>query len=243
MDNFMRIRVLCSFIAVFLLLFLSMSSRAQEATLLGRVYVTGGQNYSEGIYGSVAALVDWRAAEGLVLTAGAEGFRAKGFALTGGWRCRTAWAGGRLSLFGRYLWRRLERWNIDECSAHTGLSWRSTHWLASLGVANRFMRPVRAYDMDHGQAWVFEPFNILYELQYTLPLGRAERWALALRVADFDWFLTDRAYQPLFSMAVSRTLGHGLTAAARAVCQPTGMLSLSANYYHVFVNLGIEKQW
>lgn len=239
----MKISCLRGIVFVFLLLLLCQASRAQEATVVGRAYGTAGHNYTEGVYGSLAAVADWRAGDGLVLTAGVEGFRAGGMAATAGWRCRTSWAGGRLSLFGRYLWRRLERWNVNECSAHTGLAWRSTHWLASLGVANRFIRPIHTYNKGMGTAWMIEPFNVMYELQYTLPLGKPDTWALALRVADFDLFLTDRAYQPLFSMAVSRTIAGGLKAAARAVCQPTGMLSLGANYYHLFVNLGIEKQW
>lgn len=239
----MYVRFLCGSVMVLTLLLSVLRTHAQEAAASVRVYSTVGHNYSEGVYGSVAAWSDWLAGDGLVVSAGAEALRAKGFALGAGWRSRLSWFGGRLSLFGRYLWRRLGRWNTDECSAHTGLAWRSGRWQASLGLASRFARPVHSRSQERAAGWLFEPFNVMYELQYTQPLDHKGLWELAFRVADYDWFMADRAYQPLFSLAASRNFGHGLTAAARAVCQPTGMLSLSANYYHLFVNLGIEKKW
>ena len=216
---------------------------AQDCGLTGRLYGVVGHSYSEDFYGAMAAVADYRADSILSLTGGIEFFRSRGYAATAAWQCRLPWPNRNFFLYNRYLYRLFACWNTNEYSSHTALGFDSRHWRATLGLASRFMSPVHPYDRTGSTEYVFEPFNVMYELQYRFTFGRDDRWNMALRVADFDDFVTDRAYQPIFSLAAGRLFGHSLTAYARTACYPTGMFSLSANYYELFFNFGLQKKW
>lgn len=216
---------------------------AQERGVTGRIYSTVGHSYADNIYIALAATGRWQVNETLRLMGGLEAFRSHGYAATASWQAQLPWPEKRFFIYNRYLYRLFARWNTNEYSAHVALGYESAHWRVSLGLANRFMSPLHPYDKTGSTEYIFEPFNMMYEVQYQLRLGAGERWKLALRMADFDDFVTDRAYQPLFSIAVGYYLDNSLALCARTVCYPTGMLSLSANYYELFFNFGIQKQW
>ncbi len=229
--------------AILVLLLAAWPAAAQEHGISARLYGTVGHNYANSFYLALAATGQWQSNETLRLTAGVEAFRSRGYAATASWQAQLPWPSKRFFVYNRYLYRLFARWNTNEYSAHTALGYESGHWRVTLGLANRFMSPFHPYDRTGSTEYVFEPFNLMYEVQYRFALDAGKRWEVVLRMADFDDFVTDRAYQPLFSAAAGHRFGHGLTAYARAVCYPTGMLSLSANYYELFLNLGIQKQW
>lgn len=210
--------------------------------LSGRFYTTVGHSYADNFYLAMAVMTDYQPNETLKLTAGLETFRSNGYAATTGWQCRLPMCGGRFFVYNRYLYRLFARWNTNEFSSHVALGYEDGHWRATLGLANRFMSPFRPYDQTGSTDYVFEPFNLMYEVQVRFGLDRGGRWQMVLRMADFDDFVTDRAYQPLFSVAAGRQAGP-LEVYGRMVCYPTGMFSLSANYYQLFFNIGVKKQW
>lgn len=216
---------------------------AQDNRLSTRLYGTVGHSYAEDFYGALSAVADYKTADLLTLTGGVEMFRGRGYAATAAWQCNLPWWGKHLFLYNRYLYRLFARWNLNEYSTHVALGYESKHWRLALGMANRIMSPFRPYDNTGSTEYVLEPFNVMYEFQYQLNFGRDDRWNMALRISDYDDFVTDRAYQPIFSATTGRQLGHGLTGFGRLVCYPTGMLSLSANYYQIYLNLGVQKQW
>ncbi|MBP5341893.1 MAG: hypothetical protein J6Y52_06010 [Bacteroidales bacterium] len=230
---------------VSLLVAAAFTAAAQEAGpkgLSGRFYTTVGHSYADNYYVAMAVMTDYRPNETLNLTAGLETFRSNGYAATTAWQCQLPVFDGRFFVYNRYLYRLFARWNTNEFSSHVALGYENDHWRVSLGMANRFMSPFRPYDLTGSTDYVFEPFNLMYEVQLRFGLDRAERWHMALRMADFDDFVTDRAYQPLFSVVAARETGP-VEVYGRLVCYPTGMLSLSANYYQLFFNLGVRKQW
>ena len=226
-----------------LALLLATMAQAQEKGLTGRLYGVVGHSYAENFYGSMAMVADYGTDKGLHLTGGVELFRGSGYAVTAAWQTQLPWPSKRFFLYNRYLYRLFARWNLNEYSTHVAVGYATEHWRFSLGMANRFMSPFHPYDKTGSTDYVFEPFNLMYEIQYQFDFGRDDRWSLLLRAADFDDFVTDRGYQPMFSVALGRSFQRQLSAYFRTVCYPTGMFSLSANYYELYFNLGIQKKW
>ena len=98
-------------------------------------------------------------------------------------------------------------------------------------------------DTKHSADFVLEPFNLMYELEYHVRLGRTEQWGLAVRVADFDDFVADRAFQPMLSIGTSRKISDTFDIWCRATVHPTGIFNVSVSYYEFYVNIGIVKKW
>ena len=179
----------------------------------------------------------------LSLRGGMEAGAAGTWAATMGWQSALPAGQVRLLFINRMLWRRFAVWRLDEFSSHVGVGAEWRGWRVHLGVAERMVTPTGIDWLNESTTYVFEPFNLMYELCYRLLLGSDGRWMLVLRVADFDDFVTDRAYQPLFSASAVWRLAPGIELAARGLLHPTGMLSMSANYYEAAFNLGMKWLW
>lgn len=216
---------------------------AQEQKLSARVYGIVGHSYADNFYGALATTAHYQAAPNLRLSGGMEALRNQGYALTAAWQANLPWCDQHFFLYNRYLYRLFARWNTNEFSTHVAIGYENKHWRATLGLANRFISPSTPYNQTGSTDYVFEPFNLMYEVQYRFHLDRGERWLMALRAADFDDFVTDRAYQPLFSLALGHNITKSLQIYGDLVCYPTGMLSLSANYYQLLFKIGGRKQW
>ncbi|MBP5677366.1 MAG: hypothetical protein J6W88_02580 [Bacteroidales bacterium] len=228
---------------VVLLCMFSVSSMAQERGLTGRFYGVLGHSYAENFYGSMAMVADYSTGKGLGLTGGVELFRGSGYAATAAWQSRLPWPSEHFFLYNRYLYRLFARWNLNEFSSHVALGYETKHWRFTFGVANRFMSPFHAYDKSGSTDYVFEPFNIMYEIYYKTAFGRDDSWTFGARASDYDDFVTDRTFQPMFSVAVGHDFTKNVDIYLRTVCCPTGMFSLSANYYELFFILGLHKKW
>ncbi len=216
---------------------------AQEQKLAVRAYGVVGHSYADNFYGALAATAHYQASPNLCLTGGMEALRNQGYSLTAAWQANLPWFDQHFFLYNRYLYRLFARWNTNEFSSHVGVGYEDKHWRATLGLANRFLSPSTPYDQTGSTDYVFEPFNLMYEVQFRFHLDRSEQWLMTLRASDFDDFVTDRAYQPLFSLGVARSLSPSLQIYTDLVCQPTGMFSLSANYYQLFLKLGGRMLW
>lgn len=211
--------------------------------MAGRIYGVLGHSYADNFYGAMATVVDYRASESLVLTGGVEAFRSQGIAVTGAWQSRLPFGSQRWFLYNRYLYRLFSRWNLSEFSTHVAFGYESPHWHLTLGMANRFMSPFRPYDQTGSTDYVFEPFNLMYEARYTLDFGREKRWNILARLTNYDDFVTDRGYQPMLTIGGGHYFVDRLKLYGEVVYYPTGMWSLSANYYELFFKLGLSKQW
>lgn len=231
------------FLAGLLLAVAGLTAGAQECPLSMRFYTVAGHSYADNYYLALAAAGEYRAADNLRLSGGLETFRNGGYAVTGAWQANLPWVDRHFFLYNRYLFRLFARWNTEEYSTHIAVGYEDSHWRATLGLANRIMSPWRPYDQTGSTDYVLEPFNLMYEVQLRFALGGSGLWHMCLRAADFDDFVTDRAYQPLFSVGVGRTMMDDLRFYTDLVCYPTGMLSLSANYYQLFMKIGVNKLW
>lgn len=226
-----------------LLCVLATVAAAQDKGLTGRMYGVLGHSYAEDFYGSMAMVADYSTGNGLGLTGGIELFRGSGYAATVAWQSRLPWPNGHFFLYNRYLYRLFARWNLNEFSTHVALGYETRHWRFTFGLANRFMSPFHAYDNTGSTDYVFEPFNVMYEVRYQTAFGRDNNWNMSAKASNYDDFVTDRTFQPLFSVAVGRDFKRNVDVYFRTVCYPTGMFSLSANYYELYFILGLQKKW
>lgn len=214
------------------LLCLSLGLRAQRTALDLRL--GGGHNYAYGLYGTAAVLLERHPSSGISYHVGATGCSAGEWAAAAGVGIAVPCGNIEVRIDYRALWRRFAQWNIDELSggALVGLQWRG--WRLMLGLADRMVAPAGVDWLGESMDWVAEPLNLMYELCYSFALGNGP-WRGEVRLADYDDFVTDRAYQPIVSLRCARRLADRGEVYLRCLLHPTGMLSLSANYYETAI--------
>lgn len=217
------------------------ATHGQRASVTLRA--TAGHNYTQSLYGAMAALGNYKYDSTLALSAGVELNTSAATAATLGWQAGMRLGECRLLLVNRCLWRRFAAWKINEFSGHVGAGVEWSGWRCQLGLATRMITPTGVDWLNESTDWIVEPFNLMYELLYRFRLDSAGRWRAELRAADFDDFVTDRAYQPLFSCQAAWCITDKTELSARALLHPTGMMSLSANYYEAMFNLGVKMLW
>lgn len=228
-------------IVLSVLAFLLPAAQAQRLSLDLRT--TAGHNYAQGGYASVGALGCYRPDSAVAVRFGVQCGTGAVMAYTADWTAAMRLGSVKLQLVSKGLWRRFAGWHIDEFSglAAIGIGWRG--WDVHVGLASRMMADSRTAWLDERTDWLSEPFNLMYELRYKAWFGTRRRWLGELAVANYDDFVIDRAYQPLFSCSAGWLVSEKVELAARAVLHPTGMLSLSANYYEAWFNIQMILKW
>ena len=206
-------------------------------------YGTLGHNYAEGVYGALGARGAYHYGDELALRCGIECNSSGRLSAMTGWESGMTMGECRLWLVTYCLWRRFPSWRTNEFSSRIGLRLIRNGWSVQMGLAWRTMTQAGVNWLNHSTDFLFEPFNLMYEVCHTWRLGKRKEWAVSARVSDFDDFVMDRAYQPQFSVEGRWKVRQHAELFGRAVVHPTGMFSLSANYYEAMMNIGVNMLW
>lgn len=229
-----------------LLLYVLPCVRASGQTEKGHgvlAFGTVGHNYAGGAYGALAAIGTYHYGDGFALRGGLECSTFCKFSAMTGWESGMAVGECQLRFVTYCLWRRFSLWKTDEFSNRIGLRLMRNGWSVQMGLAWRTMTQAGVNWLNHSTDFLFEPFNLMYEVCHTWRLGKRKEWAVSARVSDFDDFVMDRAYQPQFSVEGRWKVRQHAELFGRAVVHPTGMFSLSANYYEAMMNIGVNMLW
>ncbi|MCR4658715.1 MAG: hypothetical protein K5650_00260 [Bacteroidales bacterium] len=207
-------------------------------------YGTAGHNYAYGIYSRVAAIGSYNVGQNFVALAGLQcGTGASPMSGALGWY--SSFNVGRFKFFvhNRYWLNMYWRYNIREMGALAEGGLSVGGWHMGIGLANRWIFPMQPVDRTGSTEYVFEPLNLVYAIEYKFNFTANRLWSATLRMASYDDFIIDRAYQPLLSLQVDRKVSDKVNLWARAVLRPTGIFSLSANYFEFFTSIGAHILW
>ena len=229
-----------------LILFVLPSVRASGQTERNHemlAYGTLGHNYAEGMYGELAAIGTYHYGDDLALRGGLECSTAGRLEAMTGWEAGMTVGECRLWFVTYCQWRRFALWKTNEFCSRIGLGLTRNGWRVQMGLARRTMTATMVNWLSHNTDFLSEPFNFMYEVCHTWSFGKDDEWMLSARVSDFDDFVIDRAYQPLFSVMGRWKVWQHTELVGRVIVHPTGMLSLSANYYEFMMNIGVNMVW
>lgn len=208
-----------------------------------KFYLTVGHNWSQGVNGSLAALADYSPNEHLYFGAGIEGCTAGPQALMFRWNTGFQIRRVRIFFENQNLFNIYFRTHLKEYDAVELLGFSTKHWRVAIGVGQRLITRDKILDIDASTEYVCEPFNFMYDIQFAFAIDKGDRWRMTARIANFDDFVADRSFQPIISLKTSCSINDTFEAFARLATHPTGIFSMSAAYYEVFLNTGIVKKW
>ena len=200
-----------------------------------------GNNLTEGnivgieMLGEYGVTTSWSAGAGLQ-SYGDGNFA---FTLTSTNRLPGDWSG--LFASWRLLGRVFPQWDAGMIATMVEAGMDGKHWCVALGFTNIISGPAQMLNFSQGVDYLTEPFNLMYKVGYHTGVGK--RSVLSGRVSNYDDFLVEVAYQPLFTVAWNYVLNDRLSMDCRLRVHPTGLLSLSANYYEIMLIVGVKWVW
>ena len=206
-------------------------------------YSTVGHNIIQGVNGALAVMGSYSPNSHMSVGLGIEG------CTSGPQAAMLRWNGGfdagkvHLLFECRQLLNIYFRTGLKEFNSLELATLCTKHWRISAGVGQRFITRDKMLDIENSSEFVLEPFNLMYEVEYHIRLGRAKNWCLAIRLADYDDYVADCAFQPMLSIYTSRKFGDTFEGFVRATAHPTGMFNLGISYFEFFANFGIIKTW
>ena len=147
---------------------------------------------------------------------------------------------GLFYLENRYLYRRFKAYGIQEFNGMLSLGYRNIHWDFKLGLCNRYMAaiPLR---LDGGMGTVFEPMNVVFDIQYHL-FGEEHPWNIGAGISNQREFIIERVTLFYYTLNGYYDIDKHWRMLGEAGLHPAGVLNLSSQYNGFFVNVGFTYQ-
>lgn len=221
----------------FLLLVLVTTTLQAQGFLKGRVLTEGDYTRTSGLRPAAVLAVDYRNSNGHGFDVGLR-FQPRHCDLNFAYQI-ALWEnnqGGLLYAENRYLYRYFKRYGLQEFNAMLGLGYRNIHWSFKLGLCNRYIAeiPLRK---DGGEGTVFEPMNVVFDLQYHL-FGEDHPWNIGAGISNQREFIIERVTLFYYTLNGYYDLNEQWRLLAEAGLHPAGVLNLSAQYNGFFFNVG-----
>ena len=222
----------------FALLLCALSAQAQ-GYVRGRFLMEGDYTRTAGFEPTCVLALDARMPNEHGLTLG---YNIKGFinfayqiALVKDWNDK-----GLFYLENRYLYRRFKAYGIQEFNGMLSLGYRNIHWDFKLGLCNRYMAaiPLR---LDGGMGTVFEPMNVVFDIQYHL-FGEEHPWNIGAGISNQREFIIERVTLFYYTLNGYYDIDKHWRMLGEAGLHPAGVLNLSSQYNGFFVNVGFTYQ-
>ncbi len=120
-----------------------------------------------------------------------------------------------------------------------GLSfgWVSQHFDLEAGMFGRTMDRF-GRDIHSTDAPLCEPFNLIYSVKLILRNAKSP-WNIWASGSNVDLFQFERMWQPIVAVGGWYDLSDRLSLRLEAVCKPTGMFHLNAEFYSINARAGI----
>lgn len=144
--------------------------------------------------------------------------------------------GGTLFAENRYLYRLFKSYGLQEFNGMLSLGYRNHHWRFQLGLCNRYLAeiPLRK---DGGEGTVFEPMNVVFDLQYRL-FGEDHPWNIGLGLSNQREFIIERVTLFYYTIHGYYQLNDRWRLTGEAGLHPASVLNLSSQYNGFFFNIG-----
>lgn len=222
----------------FALLLCALSAQAQ-GYVRGRFLMEGDYTRTAGFEPTCVLALDARMPNEHGLTLG---YNIKGFinfayqiALVKDWNDK-----GLFYLENRYLYRRFKAYGIQEFNGMLSLGYRNIHWDFKLGLSNRYMAaiPLR---LDGGMGTVFEPMNVVFDIQYHL-FGEEHPWNIGAGISNQREFIIERVTLFYYTLNGYYDINEHWRMLGEAGLHPAGVLNLSSQYNGYFINVGFTYQ-
>lgn len=141
----------------------------------------------------------------------------------------------------RYLYRRFKAFGLQEFNAMFCLGYRNIHWNFKLGLCNRYIAevPIR---LDGGMCTIFEPMNVVFDLQYHL-FPEHHKWNVGAGISNQREFIIERVTLFYYTIDGYYSFDENWRIIGEAGLHPSGVLNLSAQYNGFFINLGFTYQY
>lgn len=220
------------------MLLLAATSMQAQGFLRGRFLAEGDYTRTGGLKPAAMLAVDYRTDRGHGLNSGIR-VQPKHVDLNLAYQI-ALWEnaqGGVLYAENRYLYRLFKAYGLQEFNGMLGLGYRNIHWKFQLGLCNRYTAeiPLR---MDGGEGTVFEPMNVVFDLQYHL-FGDDHPWNIGLGLSNQREFIIERVTLFYYTLNGYYDLNDQWRLLAETGLHPAGVLNLSAQYNGFFFNVGI----
>lgn len=218
-----------------LMLLFPFVQHAQEKEVLS--YIEYGQNSSWGSFADFALLATFSAGPRWHFGTGASVKTAGNYSFTAGFSYDfplNDGASGTLSVSNRYLFSIISKNLTNTLTGALTCDYSYNRLRAKLGLSSHYF-----FDSDGG---IFEPLSIAYFLEASL-FKPNHKWDLAGRITNMRPFFIERHYSPSFSIIGSLKASQRMSLIAEAGTTPSGMFHLSANWYNLFINMGIKYLW
>lgn len=142
-----------------------------------------------------------------------------------------------LYLKNRIVFKDVARSGMFDACLGLSLGWKCRHLDIEAGMFGRVMD---SFSRDHHSEYsaMSEPFNLLYSCKGML---RAEdsAWNVWASVSNVDTFQMERMWQPIISAGGWYDLTERMSLRLEAVCKPTGMFHLNAEFYSICARAGL----
>lgn len=147
---------------------------------------------------------------------------------------------GKTSLYmkNRIAFKDVARSGMYDACMGFSLGWFCGHVDVEAGMFGRVMDSF-GRDIHSLDAAMCEPFNLIYSIKGFLrkPDSRWNAWA---SISNVDIFQLERMWQPIVSAGGWYDLGSRMSIRLEAVCKPTGMFHLNAEFYSISVRAGVS---
>lgn len=136
----------------------------------------------------------------------------------------------------RYLYRLFPSYKMQEFNAMLSLGWRTAHWNLKLGLCNRYLAaiPLRK---DGGQGTIFEPMNIVFDVEYNL-FPEDHPWNIGASISNQREFIIERVTLFYYCLHGYYNLDKHWRITGETGLHPCGVLNLTAQYNGFFFNVG-----
>lgn len=144
---------------------------------------------------------------------------------------------GALYLKNRIAFKDVARSGMYDACLGLSMGWTCQHLDVEAGMFGRVMDSFgREYhSLD---AAMCEPFNLIYSIKGILRKSDS-RWNAWASVSNVDLFQLERMWQPIISAGAWYDLTDRLSLRLDAVCKPTGMFHLNAEFYSISARAGV----
>lgn len=146
---------------------------------------------------------------------------------------------GRSALYlkNRIAFKDVARSSMYDACLGLSLGWACQHLDVEAGMFGRvtdsFSRDIHTLD-----AALCEPFNLIYSIKGILRKTDSP-WNAWVSLSNVDIFQMERMWQPIISLGGWYNLTDRLSLRLEAVCKPTGMFHLNAEFYSISARAGV----
>ena len=205
--------------------------------IMVKAYIGYGYNYTYRSYANIDVRADIPINEHFELDASFEECTANIFSVGTNLRPKFALPVGEMYVETKLLYKAVVRNSIHDFNAGLSLGYRMDYVDVQIGMFGHLMSEFHRKWNSEDEI-VTEPISMLYRVNvYVRP--QASKWNLNLGLTNFDDYIVERFWQPMFFVGGRYNINERMRVLADVEIKPTGMFHLDASFYGIKARVGL----